>query len=211
MNNVFSTSIYKNDQLPTRIPFIPKQTPDFKPMRYFFCETDTSAKAISRAAFLRLLEQQTCPMAQVNIDLDGGYVYLFPYCPERADAFIQLNREVDVAYKRNQRKQLDIRTGKKQTVLHLDQELNENGLTFGDTLTADETPEDLLLTRERFTGHRAAFNALTGSDRDVLLGYISVGYNARKLARRLGKDASGVTKLVKRAASRLQKIIDENC
>lgn len=53
-------------------------TPDFKPMRYFFCETDTSAKAVSRAAFLRLLEQQPCPMAQVNIDLEGGYVYLFP-------------------------------------------------------------------------------------------------------------------------------------
>lgn len=193
-----------------RIPFIPKQTPDFKPMRYFYCETDTSAKAISRAAFLRLLEQQPCPMAQVNIDLDGGYVYLFPYCPERADAFIQLNREVASAYKRNQREQLDIRTGKKRTVLHLDRELNEDGLTFGDTLTADDTPEDLLLTRERFIGHRAAFDALTDADRDVLLGYLRAGCNARELARRLGKDASGVTKLVKRAAARLQKRIEEN-
>lgn len=195
----------------SRIPFIPKQTPDFKPMRYYYCETDTTAKAVTRSTFFRLLEQQPCPMAQVNIDLDNGYVYLFPYCPERADAFIQLNREVDSAYKKHQREQLDIRTGKKQTVLHLDRELNEDGLTFGDTLTADNTPEDLLLTRERFTGHHAAFNALTDSDRDVLLGYISAGYNARELARRLGKDASGVTKLVKRAASRLQKIIDKNC
>ncbi len=194
-----------------RIPFIPKQTPDFKPMRYFFCETDTSAKAVSRAAFLRLLEQQPCPMAQVNIDLDGGYVYLFPYCPERADAFIQLNREVASAYKRNQREQLDIRTGKKRTVLHLDRELNEDGITLGNTLSADDTPEDLLLTRERFTGHRAAFNALTDSDRHVLLGYISAGYNARELARRLGKDPSGVVKLLKRAGNRLQEIIDENC
>ena len=33
--------------------------------------------------FLRLLEQQPCPMAQVNIDLEGGYAYLIPYCPER--------------------------------------------------------------------------------------------------------------------------------
>lgn len=200
-----------NKNISQRIPFIPKQTPDFKTMRYFFCETDTSAKAINRAAFLRLLEQQPCPMAQVNIDLDGGYVYLFPYCPERADAFIQLNREVASAYKRNQRGQLDIRTGKKQTVLYLDRELNEEGLTFGDTLTADDTPEDLLLTRERFIGHCAAFDALTDSDRDVLLGYLRAGCNARELARRLGKDPSGMTKLVKRAAARLQKIIEETC
>ncbi len=194
-----------------RIPFIPKQTSDFKPMRYFFCETDTSAKALSRAAFLRLLEQQPCPMAQVNIDLDGGYVYLFPFCPERADAFIQLNREVAAAYKHHYRAQQDIRTGKRQSELHLDQLLNEEGLTYGDTLTDADTPEDLLLTRERFIGHRAAFDALTDADRDVLLGYLRAGCNARELARRLGKDASGVTKLVKRAAARLQKSIEENC
>ena len=56
-----------------RIPFIPQQTPDFKPMRYYYCETDVSAKSVTRSVFLRLLEQQSCPMAQVNIDLDGGY------------------------------------------------------------------------------------------------------------------------------------------
>lgn len=194
-----------------RIPFIPQQTLDYKPMRYFYCETDTTAKAVTRSTFLRLLEQQPCPMAQVSIDLDGGYVYLFPYCPERAESFIQFNREMDSAYKRNCREQQAIRTGKRQSDLHLDQPLNADGLTFGDTLTADETPEDLLLTRERFTRHRAAFNALTDSDRDALLGYISAGYNARELARRLGKDPSGVTKLVKRAAARLQKIIEETC
>ena len=193
-----------------RIPFIPQQTPDFKPMRYFYCETDTSAKAISRAAFLRLLEQQPCPMAQVNIDLDGGYAYLFPYCPERAESFIQLNREVAAAYKRHYREQQAIRTGKRTSDLHLDQELNEEGLTFGDTIAEADTPETFLMTKERVTGHRAAFDALTAADRDVLLGYLHAGCNARELARRLGKDASGVTKLVKRAAARLQKNIEEN-
>jgi len=193
-----------------RIPFIPQQTPDFKPMRYYYCETDTSAKAISRAAFLRLLEQQPCPMAQVNIDLDGGYAYLFPYCPERADSFIQLNREVAAAYKRHYREQQAIRTGKRQRELHLDQPLNEDGLTFGDTIADADTPETFLMSRERVTSHRAAFDALTETDRDVLLGYLHAGCNARELARRLGKDASGVTKLVKRAAARLQKNIEEN-
>ena len=179
-------------------------------MRYFYCETDTSAKAISRAAFLRLLEQQPCPMAQVNIDLDGGYAYLFPYCPERAESFIQLNREVAAAYKRHYREQQAIRTGKRTSDLHLDQELNEEGLTFGDTIAEADTPETFLMTKERVTGHRAAFDALTAADRDVLLGYLRAGCNARELARRLGKDASGVTKLVKRAAARLQKNIEEN-
>ncbi len=193
-----------------RIPFIPQQTPDFKPMRYYYCETDTSAKAVTRSTFLRLLEQQPCPMAQVNIDLDGGYAYLFPYCPERADSFIQLNREVAATYKRYYREQQAIRTGKRQRELHLDQPLNEDGLTFGDTIADADTPETFLMSRERITGHSAAFDALTETDRDVLLGYLHAGCNARELARRLGKDASGVTKLVKRAAARLQKNIEEN-
>lgn len=193
-----------------RIPFIPQQTPDFKPMRYYYCETDTSAKSVTRSVFLRLLEQQACPMAQVNIDLDGGYAYLFPYCPERADSFIQLNREVAAAYKRHYREQQAIRTGKRQCELHLDQPQNEDGLTFGDTIADADTPETFLMSRERVTGHRAAFDALTETDRDVLLGYLHAGCNARELARRLGKDASGVTKLVKCAAARLQKNIEEN-
>ena len=193
-----------------RIPFIPQQTPDFKPMRYYFCETDTSAKAVTRSTFLRLLEQQPCPMAQVNIDLDGGYAYLFPYCPERADSFIQLNREVAATYKRHYREQQALRTDKRQRELHLDQPLNEDGLTFGDTIADADTPETFLMSRERVTGHSAAFDALTETDRDVLLGYLHAGCNARELARRLGKDASGVTKLVKRAAARLQKNIEEN-
>ena len=193
-----------------RIPFIPQQTPDFKPMRYYYCETDTSAKAVARSTFLRLLEQQPCPMAQVNIDLDGGYAYLFPYCPERADSFIQLNREVAATYKRHYREQQALRTDKRQRELHLDQPLNEDGLTFGDTIADADTPETFLMSRERVTGHSAAFDALTETDRDVLLGYLHAGCNARELARRLGKDASGVTKLVKRAAARLQKNIEEN-
>ena len=193
-----------------RIPFIPQQTPDFKPMRYYYCETDTTAKAVNRSTFLRLLEQQPCPMAQVNIDLDGGYAYLFPYCPERAASFIQLNREVAAVYKRNYRNRQSLRTGRRQSELHLDQPLNEDDLTFGDTLADADTPETIVMTNERATGHRVAFDALTDADRDVLLGYLRAGCNARELARRLGKDASGVTKLVKRAAARLQKKIDEN-
>ena len=193
-----------------RIPFIPQQTPDFKPMRYYYCETDVSAKSVTRSVFLRLLEQQSCPMAQVNIDLDGGYAYLFPYCPERAESFIQLNREVAAAYKRHYREQQALHTGKRQRELHLDQPLNEDGLTFGDTIADADTPETFLMNRERVTGHRAAFDALIETDRDMLLGYLHAGCNARELARRLGKDASGVTKLVKRAAARLQKNIEEN-
>ena len=193
-----------------RIPFIPKQTPDFKPMRYYYCETDTSAKTVTRSTFLNLLEQQPCPMAQVNIDLDGGYVYLFPYCPERAECFIQLNREADTAYKRHRRDQQALRTGKRQTDLHLNQPLNEDGLTLGDTLADADTPETLFMTRERFTGHRAAFDALTTADRDVLLSYLRAGCNARELARRLGKDPSYMLKRVKDAAHRLQKNIEKN-
>ena len=179
-------------------------------MRYYYCETDTSAKTVTRSTFLNLLEQQPYPMAQVNIDLDGGYVYLFPYCPEHAECFIQLNREADTAYKRYRRDQQAIRTGKRQTDLHLDQPLNEDGLTFGDTFADADTPETLLMTRERFTGHRAAFDALTDADRDVLLGYLRAGCNARELARRLGKDPSYMLKRVKDAAHRLQKNIEKN-
>ena len=58
--------------------------------------------------------------------------------------------------------------------------------------------------------HDASFKALSDSDRDILTGFINAGYNARELARRLGKDPSGVLKLVKRAAVRLEKKIEEN-
>lgn len=193
-----------------RIPFIPKMSTQFKRMQYIYCESETSSKVVMRADFMRLLEQQPHPMAQVNIDLDGGYAYLFPYCPERAEAFIQLNREVAAAYKQHYRKQQARRTGKRQSELHLEQPQYEGGLTLGDSLEDADMPETLLMTRERFTGHRAAFEALTAADRDVLLGYLRAGCNARELARRLGKDPSGVTKLVKRAATRLQKNIYEN-
>lgn len=86
-----------------QIPYIPKQSIDFRRMQYIYCESETSSKVVLRADFMRLLAQQPCPMAQVNIDLDGGYAYLFPYCPERAEAFIQLNREMTAEYKRHYR------------------------------------------------------------------------------------------------------------
>ena len=56
-----------------QIPYIPKQTIDFRRMQYIYCESETSSKVVRRADFMRLLEQQPCPMAQVNIDLEGGY------------------------------------------------------------------------------------------------------------------------------------------
>ena len=63
-----------------RTPFIPKLSREFKPMRHYLCETDISAKLISRSVFMRLLAQQPCPKGQVFIDLDDGIVYLLG-CP----------------------------------------------------------------------------------------------------------------------------------
>ena len=56
------------------IPFIPKMSTDFRRMQYIYCESETSSMVVTRADFMRLLEQQLCPMAQVYIDLDGGFV-----------------------------------------------------------------------------------------------------------------------------------------
>lgn len=85
------------------IPYIPSMSIQFKRMQYIYCESETSSMVVTRADFMRLLEQQPCPMAQIYIDRDGGYAYLFPYCPERAEAFIQLNREMAAEYKRHYR------------------------------------------------------------------------------------------------------------
>ena len=195
---------------PKHIPFIPKMSAQFYPMQYIYCESETSSKIVTRAAFLHLLAQQPCPMAQVNIDLDGGYAYLFPYCPERAEAFIQLNREMAAEYKRHYRNWQKIKAGTCKTELSLDMEMTEDGMTLGDQLSTEETPETLLLVKEGFTGHRAAFNALAEADRQLLLEYLSANCNARELARRLAKDPSGVTKRLKRAAQRLQENIEKN-
>ena len=159
---------------------------------------------------MRLLEQQPCPMAQVNIDLDGGYAYLFPYCPERAEAFIQLNREMAAEYKRHYRNWQKLKAGTRKPELSLDMEMTEDGTTLGDQLSTKDTPETLLLMKEGFKGYRAAFNALAEADRELLLAYLSADCNARELARRLDKDPSGVTKRLKRAAHRLQKNIEKN-
>lgn len=193
-----------------QIPYIPKQSTDFRSMQYIYCESETSSKIVTRADFMRLLAQQPCPMAQVNIDLDGGYAYLFPYCPERAEAFIQLNREMAAEYKRHYRNWQKLKAGTRKPELSLDMEMTEDSMTLGDQLSTEETPETLLLVKEGFTGHRAAFNALAEADRQLLLAYLSAGCNARKLARRLNKDPSGVTKRLKRAARRLQKNIEKN-
>ena len=193
-----------------QIPYIPKQSIDFRRMQYIYCESETSSKVVRRADFMRLLEQQPCPMAQVNIDLDGGYAYLFPYCPERAEAFIQLNREMAAEYKRHYRYLQKIKAGMRKPELSLDMEMTEDGTTLGDQLSTEETPETFLLVKESFLGHRAAFNALAEADRELLLAYLSADCNARELARRLAKDPSGVTKRLKRAAQRLQKNIEKN-
>lgn len=190
--------------------FIPKRTPDFQPMQYVLCETETVSKFVTRAAFMRLLEQQACPMAQVNIDLEGGYAYLFPYCPERAEVFIQLNRETAAAYKRHYRNWQKFKAGTRKPELSLDMEMTEDGMTLGDQLSTEETPESVFILKERFAGHRGAFNALAEADRELLLAYLSADCNARELARRLDKDPSGVTKRLKRAAHRLQKNIEKN-
>ena len=192
------------------IPFIPKMSTDFRSMQYIYCESETSSKVVRRADFMRLLEQQPCPMAQVNIDLEGGYAYLFPYCPERAEAFIQLNREMAAEYKRHYRYLQKIKAGTRKPELSLDMEMTKDSMTLGDQLSTEETPETLLLVKESFLGHRAAFNALAEADRELLLAYLSAGCNARKLARRLNKDPSGVTKRLKRAAHRLKENIEKN-
>lgn len=192
------------------IPFIPKMSTQFKPMQYIYCESEPNSKLVTRADFMRLLAQQPCPMAQVNIDLDGGYAYLFPYCPERAEAFIQLNREMAAEYKRHYRNWQKIKAGTCKTELSLDMEMTEDGMTLGDQLSTEETPETLLLVKEGFTGHRAAFNALAEADRQLLLEYLSANCNARELARRLDKDPSGVSKHVKRAGNHLRKNIEKN-
>lgn len=192
------------------IPFIPKMSTDFRRMQYIYCESETSSKVVRRADFMRLLAQQPCPMAQVNIDLEGGYAYLFPYCPERAEVFIQLNRETAAAYKRHYRNWQKFKAGTRKPELSLDMEMTEDSMTLGDQLSTEETPETLLLVKEGFTGHRAAFNALAEADRQLLLEYLSANCNARELARRLAKDPSGVTKRLKRAAQRLQENIEKN-
>ena len=193
-----------------QIPYIPKQSTDFRSMQYIYCESETSSKVVTRADFMRLLAQQPCPMAQVNIDLDGGYAYLFPYCPERAEAFIQLNREMAAEYKRHYRNWQKLKAGTRKPELSLDMEMTEDSMTLGDQLSTEETPETFLLVKESFLGHRAAFNALAEADRELLLAYLSAGCNARKLARRLNKDPSGVTKRLKRAAHRLKENIEKN-
>ena len=190
-------------------PFIPKLSREFKPMRHYYCETETTAKLISRSVFLRLLAEQPYPMGQVSIDFDGGCAYLFPYDPERAEQFAAAYREFETEYKRFYREQEGIRAGRRMTVVHLDQ--FDDSAAEGDDmqstwLVSEETPESIFLTKE----HDASFKALSDSDRDILTGFINAGYNARELARRLGKDPSGVLKLVKRAAARLEKKIEEN-
>lgn len=194
----------------THIPFIPKMSTQFRRIQYLYCESETSSKVVTRADFMRLLAQQPCPMAQVNIDLEGGYAYLFPYCPERAEAFIQLNREMAAEYKRHYRNWQKLKAGTRKPELSLDMEMTEDGTTLGDQLSTEETPETLLLVKESFMGHRAAFNALAEADRELLLAYRSADCNARELARRLAKDPSGVTRRLKRAARRLQENIEKN-
>lgn len=196
-----------------RIPFIPKLSREFKPMRHYLCETDTSAKLISRKAFMRQLAQQPCPKGQVFIDFDDGIVYLFPFDPERAAQFTVAYGEFETEYKRFYREQEDIRAGRRMTIVHLDQfdDTAAEGDDMQSTwLVSEETPEDEYIAKEHFIIHTSSFTALSDSDRDILTGFINAGYNARELARRLGKDPSGVLKLVKRAAVRLEKKTEEN-
>lgn len=196
-----------------RIPFIPKLSHEFKPMKHYLCETDTSAKLVSRTAFMRLLAQQPCPKGQVYIDFDDGFVYLFPFDPERAAQFTVAYGEFETEYKRFYREQEAIRAGRRMTAVHLDyfddSEAEDDALQ-STWLVSEETPESAYLANEYYTIHTSSFAALSDSDREILTDFMNAGYNARELARRLGKDPSGVLKLVKRAAARLEKKIAEN-
>ena len=196
-----------------RLPFIPKQSCKFKLMKHYHCETETTAKLISRSAFLNLLAQQPCPKGQVYIDFDDGIAYLFPFEPQRAERFIAAYGEFETEYKRFYREQQAIREGRRLTVVHLDQfdDSGADGDEMQSTwLISEETPEDEYIAKEHFIIHTSSFAALSDSDRDILTGFINAGYNARELARRLDKDPSGVLKLVKRAAVRLEKKTEEN-
>lgn len=196
-----------------RIPFIPKLSREFKPMKHYICETDTSSKLISRTAFMRQLAQQPCPKGQVFIDFDDGIVYLFPFDPERAAQFTVAYGEFETEYKRFYREQEDIRAGRRMTIVHLDQfdDTAAEGDDMQSTwLVSEETPESVCLAKEHFIIHSLSFNSLSDSDREILTGFINSDFNARELARHLGKDPSGVLKLVKRAAARLEKKIEEN-
>ncbi len=196
-----------------RIPFIPKLSREFKPMKHYLCETDTSVKLISRKAFMRQLAQQPCPKGQVFIDFDDGIVYLFPFDLERTAQFTVAYGEFETEYKCFYREQEAIRAGRRMTVVHLDQfdDSGADGDEMQSTwLISEETPEDEYIAKEHFIIHTSSFTTLSDSDRDILTGFINAGYNARELARRLGKDPSGVLKLVKRAAVRLEKKTEEN-
>ena len=113
-------------------------------------------------------------------------------------------------YKRHYRYLQKIKAGTRKPDLILDMEMTEDGTTLGDQLSTKDTPETLLLVKESFLGHRAAFNALAEADRQLLLEYLSANCNARELARRLNKDPSGVTKRLKRAVHRLKENIEKN-
>ena len=196
-----------------RIPFIPKLSREFKPMKHYLCETDTSVKLISRKAFMRQLAQQPCPKGQVFIDFDDGIVYLFPFDPERTAQFTVAYGEFETEYKRFYREQEDIRAGRRMTIVHLDQfdDTAAEGDDMQSTwLVSEETPESVCLAKEHFIIHSSSFNSLSDSDREILIGFMNANCNARELARCLGKDPSGVSKLVKRAAERLKKKIEEN-
>lgn len=196
-----------------RIPFIPKMSREFKPMRHYLCETDTSAKLISRSVFMRLLTQQPCPKGQVFIDLDDGIVYLFPYEPERAERFAAAYQEFETEYKRVYREHHDPRAErlrKAESLDRLESNTEADGKPHKVVLISEETPEDEYIAKEHYIIHTSSFNALSDSDREILTGFINSDFNARELARRLGKDPSGVLKLVKRAAARLEKKIEEN-
>ena len=143
---------------------------------------------------MHLLAQQPCPKSQVYIDFDDGIAYLFPFEPQRAERFIAAYGEFETEYKRFYREQQAIREGRRLTVAHLDQ--FDDSCADGDEmqstwLVSETTPEDEYLAKEHYIIHTSSFNA-------------------RELARRLGKDPSGVLKLVKRAAARLEKKIEEN-
>ena len=134
-----------------RIPFIPKLSRNFKPVKHYLCETDTSAKLISRTAFMRQLARQALPQGTGLHRLRRWPCLSVPLrARQRAERFIAAYGEFETEYKRFYREQQAIREGRRLTVAHLDQ--FDDSCADGDEmqstwLVSETTPEDEYLAR----------------------------------------------------------------
>ena len=105
----------------------------------------------------------------------------------------------DISYREHHDPRAE-RLRKAESLDRLESNTEADGKPHKVVLISEETPEDEYIAKEHYIIHTSSFKALSDSDRDILTGFINAGDNARELARRLGKDPSGVLKLVKRTA-----------